>query len=108
MLPHAFRRPSPAMLPSTTMLDLRFVVENRERVLAALRSRGQTLEQIQSWPGLQGVDPWTLDGERKAAIQKVEQLRHVHRQKSQEIGRLVKETKQPAPQIGRASCRERV
>ena len=85
------------MLPSTTMLDLRFVVENRERVLAALRSRGQTLEQIQSWPGLQGVDPWTLDGERKAAIQKVEQLRHVHRQKSQEIGRLVKETKQPAP-----------
>ncbi len=85
------------MLPSTTMLDLRFVVENRERVLAALLSRGQTLEQIQSWPGLQGVDPWTLDGERKAAIQKVEQLRHVHRQKSQEIGRLVKETKQPAP-----------
>ncbi len=85
------------MLPSTTMLDLRFVVENRERVLAALLSRGQTLEQIQSWPGLQGIDPWTLDGERRAAIQKVEQLRHVHRQKSQEIGRLVKETKQPAP-----------
>jgi len=79
------------------MLDLRFVVENRERVLAALLSRGQTLEQIQSWPGLQGIDPWTLDGERRAAIQKVEQLRHVHRQKSQEIGRLVKETKQPAP-----------
>src|SRR6266511_1629273 len=97
MLPHGFGRPSPAMLPSTTMLDLRFVVENRERVLAALLSRGQTLEQIQSWPGLQGIDPWTLDGERRAAIQKVEQLRHVHRQKSQEIGRLVKETKQPAP-----------
>ncbi len=85
------------MLPSTAMLDLKFVVENRERVLAALLSRGQTLEQIQSWPGLQGIDPWTLDGERRAAIQKVEQLRHVHRQKSQEIGRLVKETKQPAP-----------
>ncbi len=85
------------MLPSTAMLDLKFVVENRERVLAALLSRGQTLEQIQSWPGLQGIDPWTLDGERRAAIRKVEQLRHVHRQKSQEIGRLVKETKQPAP-----------
>src|SRR2546425_10599974 len=67
MLPHGFGRPSPAMLPSTAMLDLKFVVENRERVLAALLSRGQTLEQIQSWPGLQGIDPWTLDGERRGA-----------------------------------------
>ena len=86
------------MLPSTTMLDLRFVVENRERVLAALRSRGQTLEQIQSWPGLSGVDPWTLDGERKAAIQKVEQLRHRQRLAGEEIARRGRE-KQDASEL---------
>src|SRR5260221_14790765 len=39
------------------VLDLRWVVENREAVLAMLRSRGQSLEQIQAWPGLEGVDP---------------------------------------------------
>jgi len=69
------------------MLDLKFVVENRERVLVALRSRGQTLEQIQAWPGLHGIDPWTLDGERRAAIQKVEQLRHRQRVAGEEIAR---------------------
>ena len=69
------------------MLDLKFVVENRERVLLALRSRGQTLEQIQAWPGLHGIDPWTLDGERRAAIRKVEQLRHRQRVAGEEIAR---------------------
>jgi len=69
------------------MLDLRFVVENKERVLQALSSRGQTLEQIQTWPGLSGIDPWTLDGDRRAAIQKVEQLRHRQRLAGEEIAR---------------------
>src|SRR2546422_3165467 len=98
MRSHACRRPSPAMLPSTTVLDLRFVVENRERVLAALLSRGQTLEQIQSWPGLQGVDPWTLDGERRAAIKKVEELRHRQRLAGEEIARRGRE-KQDASEL---------
>jgi len=73
------------------MLELRFVVENRDRVLEALRSRGQGLEGIQAWPGLAGVDPWSLDGERRAAIRQVEQLRHRQRVAGEEIARLGRE-----------------
>ncbi len=69
------------------MLDLRYVVENREAVLAMLASRGQSLEQLQSFPGLSGIDPWTLDAERRALIQEVEQLRHRQRTAGEEIAR---------------------
>jgi seryl-tRNA synthetase len=69
------------------MLDLKFVVENRGEVLAMLAARGQSLEQIQSWPGLAGTDPWALDGERRALIQEVEQLRHQQRKVGEEIAR---------------------
>ena len=75
------------MLSSAAMLDLKLVVENKERVLEALASRGQSLQQIQAWPGLEGVDPWMLDGQRRAAIQKVEQLRHRQRVAGEEIAR---------------------
>ena len=54
------------------MLDLKYVVENREAVLAMLASRGQGLEDVQAFPGLAGVDPWALDTERRALIQEVE------------------------------------
>src|SRR5574340_909723 len=69
------------------MLDLRFVVENRAAVLAMLESRGQTLEQVRAFPGLADADPWTLDGERRALIQEVEQLRHRQRTVGEEIAR---------------------
>src|SRR5258706_6323377 len=69
------------------MLDLKLVVENKERVLEPLASRGQSLPQIQAWPGLEGVDPWALDAQRRAAIQKVEQLRHRQRVAGEEIAR---------------------
>jgi seryl-tRNA synthetase len=69
------------------MLDLKFVVENKERVLEGLASRGQSLEQLQAWPGLEGVDPWALDAQRRTAIQKVEQLRHRQRLAGEEIAR---------------------
>ncbi|MGE5125202.1 MAG: aminoacyl--tRNA ligase-related protein, partial [Betaproteobacteria bacterium] len=72
------------------MLDLRYVVENRGAVLAMLEGRGQSLEQIQAFPGLAGVDPWTLDAERRALIQEVEQLRHRQRGAGEEIARLGK------------------
>jgi seryl-tRNA synthetase len=72
------------------MLDLRFVVEDRERVLGMLAARGQTLEQIQAWPGLGGVDPWELDAERRALIQVVEGLRHRQRTVGEEIARRAK------------------
>jgi seryl-tRNA synthetase len=70
------------------VLDLKWVVENREAVLGMLRSRGQNLEQIQAWPGLEGVDPWALDVDRRATIQKVELLRHRQRVCGEEIARL--------------------
>jgi seryl-tRNA synthetase len=79
------------------VLDLRFVVENRERVLEKLRSRGQSLEQLQAWPGLAGVDPWTLDAERRGALQKVEQLRHHQRVCGEEIARLGKAKQDASP-----------
>jgi seryl-tRNA synthetase len=69
------------------MLDLRYVVENRDSVLAMLASRGQTLEQVQAFPGLAGVDPWALDAERRALIQEVEQARHRQRTVGEEIAR---------------------
>jgi seryl-tRNA synthetase len=69
------------------MLDLKYVVENRERVLSMLAARGQSLEQIQAGPGLAGTDPWALDGERRALIREVEQLRHRQRKVGEEIAR---------------------
>ena len=69
------------------MLDLRFVVENKDRVLALLASRGQSLDQVGTFPGLEGVDPWALDVERREAIQKVEALRHRQRLAGEEIAR---------------------
>jgi seryl-tRNA synthetase len=75
------------MLSCAVMLDLKFVVENREAVLAMLASRGQALEDVQAFPGLAGVDPWALDTERRALIQEVEALRHRQRVTGEEIAR---------------------
>ncbi len=75
------------MLSCAVMLDLKFVVENREAVLAMLASRGQALEDVQAFPGLAGVDPWALDAERRSLIQEVEGLRHRQRVTGEEIAR---------------------
>jgi seryl-tRNA synthetase len=69
------------------MMDLRYVVENREAVLAMLASRGSGLHDVQAFRGLAGVDPWALDAERRALIQEVEQLRHRQRLAGEEIAR---------------------
>jgi seryl-tRNA synthetase len=68
-------------------LDLKYVVENRDAVLAMLASRGQSLADVQAIPGLGEVDPWALDTERRALIQEVEQLRHRQRLAGEEIAR---------------------
>jgi seryl-tRNA synthetase len=86
------------VLSCPVMLDLKFVVENRERVLAMLVARGQSLADIQSLPGLAGVDPWALDAERRALIQEVEQLRHRQRLAGEEIARRGK-AKQDASEL---------
>ena len=64
------------------MLDLRFVVENRERVLETLRQRGLSVEQV-----LAQGDPWALDAERRRLLQRVEELRHRQRLAGEEIAR---------------------
>jgi seryl-tRNA synthetase len=69
------------------MLDLKFVVENKEAVLAMLAARGQGLDELQAFPGLAGVDPWALDAERRALIREVEELRHRQRVAGEEIAR---------------------
>jgi seryl-tRNA synthetase len=69
------------------MLDLKYVVENREAVLAMLASRGQGLDDVQAFPGLAGVDPWALDTERRALIREVEALRHRQHVTGEEIAR---------------------
>jgi len=75
------------MLSCAVMLDLKYVVENREAVLGMLASRGQSLGDVQAFPGLAGVDPWALDAERRALIQEVEALRHRQRVAGEEIAR---------------------
>ena len=62
------------------MLDLRWVVENRSGVEQMLAERGGTLD-------LSHGDPWALDGERRALLQKVEQLRHRQKVCGEEIAR---------------------
>ncbi|HEY2941177.1 MAG TPA: serine--tRNA ligase [Vicinamibacteria bacterium] len=64
------------------MLDLKFVVENRDRVVEMLERRGLAVESI-----LAQGDPWALDGERRSTLQKVEQLRHRQRLAGEEIAR---------------------
>jgi len=80
------------------MLDLKFVVENKEAVLAMLATRGQSLADVQAFPGLAGVDPWALDAERRALIHEVEGLRHRQRVVGEEIARRGK-AKQDAADI---------
>jgi seryl-tRNA synthetase len=64
------------------VLDLRFVVENRERVREMLRLRGLDVDQV-----LAAGDPWALDADRRSLLQRVEQLRHRQRVAGEEIAR---------------------
>ncbi len=69
------------------MLDLRWLVENRDEALRRLATRGVRVEDLRA-PS--GGDPWTLDAERRALIQSVEQQRHRQRVAGEEIGRLAR------------------
>jgi seryl-tRNA synthetase len=71
-----------ALPKGTFVLDLRFVVENRERVREMLRLRGLDVDQV-----LAAGDPWALDADRRSLLQRVEQLRHRQRVAGEEIAR---------------------
>jgi len=70
------------------VLDLKWAVENKPRVLEMLAQRGQSLEQVQQWPGLTSADIWVLDTQRRATLREVEDLRHAQRKAGEEIARL--------------------
>ncbi len=64
------------------MLDLKWVVESRERVEQMLARRGQGL------PGAEAaVDLWSLEAARRELLQRVEGLRHRQRLCGEEIAR---------------------
>jgi seryl-tRNA synthetase len=66
------------------VLDPKFVVENLERVQEAIASRG----------GKADLDGFaSIDKDRRATLKQVEDLRHLQRQKGEEIARLGREGK---------------
>src|SRR5437660_2256535 len=71
-----------ALPEGAAVLDLRFVVENRDRVVEMLGRRGLSVDGI-----LAAGEPWALDAERRSVLQKVEQLRHRQRLAGEEIAR---------------------
>jgi seryl-tRNA synthetase len=72
------------------MLDLRFVADNRDRVIAMLEARGQG-------SALGDVDLWSRDAERRALIVRVEGLRHRQRVCGEEIARRAKAKEDASP-----------
>ena len=64
------------------MLDLKRVVDEKDSVLERLRRRGPEAEKA-----LLDADPWTLDQERRASLQRVEQLRHRQRVVGEDIAK---------------------
>jgi seryl-tRNA synthetase len=72
------------------VLDIRNVVENRERVEERLAARGVDLLAVAEAAGLPGKDLWSLDRERREALQRVEKLRHEQRLAGEEIGKLAR------------------
>jgi seryl-tRNA synthetase len=66
------------------VLDLKWVVENREALETALGRRGQSLR---SGLGQAADDPWALDARRRELIQEGDALRHRQRECGEEIAR---------------------
>jgi len=62
------------------VLDLKFVVESRDRIAEMLARRGQALD-----PAQEGL--WALDAERRQGLQRVEALRHRQRLAGEDIAR---------------------
>ncbi len=67
------------------MLELRYVADHKDVILAMLEDRGEDPAKI-----FAEADPWELDAKRREIIQKVEGLRHRQRLAGEEIARLGK------------------
>ena len=64
------------------MLELRYVADNKDAILAMIRDRGDDPKKV-----FAEADPWELDAKRREVIQKVEALRHRQRLAGEEIAR---------------------
>lgn len=69
-------------LEGTTVLELRYVADNKDLILAMIRDRGDDPARV-----FAEADPWDLDARRREIIQKVEGLRHRQRLAGEEIAR---------------------
>ena len=74
------------------MLELRYVADNKEAILAMLKDRGEDPGKV-----FAEADPWDLDAKRRETIQKVEGLRHKQRLAGEEIARRGKAKEDTAP-----------
>jgi seryl-tRNA synthetase len=71
-----------AIPEGNTVLELRYVADNKDAILAMLKDRGEDPGQV-----FAEADPWELDSKRREIIQKVESLRHRQRLAGEEIAR---------------------
>lgn len=74
------------------MLELRYVADNKDLILAMLKDRGEDPARV-----FAEADPWDLDMKRREIIQKVEGLRHKQRLAGEEIARRGKAKEDTAP-----------
>jgi len=74
------------------VLELRYVADNKEAILAMLKDRGEDPGKV-----FAEADPWDLDAKRRETIQKVEGLRHKQRLAGEEIARRGKAKEDTAP-----------
>jgi len=74
------------------VLELRYVADNKDAILAMLRDRGEDPGKV-----FAEADPWDLDLKRREIIQKVEGLRHRQRLAGEEIARRGKAKEDTAP-----------
>ena len=65
-----------------TVLELRYVADNKDAILAMLKDRGDDPDKV-----FADADPWSLDIRRREIIQRVEGLRHRQRVAGEEIAR---------------------
>jgi seryl-tRNA synthetase len=65
-----------------TVLELRYVADNKDVILQMIRDRGDDPAKV-----FAEADPWDLDAKRREIIQKVEALRHRQRLAGEEIAR---------------------
>jgi seryl-tRNA synthetase len=64
------------------MLELKYLIANREHVQALLRRRSKAIDEL-----IMKRDPWAWDAMRRAQLQQIEALRHRQRVAGEEIGR---------------------